>query len=309
MNLPHPPLALVALIAVFPLISNVHAADDIFSVTNGNWNAPGNWSTGSVPGATTADVAHIRSGRTATIDTNVNSGSGSITTVYLGGTVSSAATTGTLLLASGGSLTVTGDLEVKRRNQSSSGIFTATGGSFSALDFYIGLGTATTGNGTATLSGSTSATISADTIVGDASGSTGSLEIIGSEVAFSGNVFSLRNTGALKFTLDASGISTLNFSGSANFTQGGSLFVDGSNYTGGSNVFTLVDAGSFILGTINPSQSITGFNSSLYTTSLVFDTVSATLKLNVTAIPEPQTWLMLGAGCLSLVLFHRRKKA
>ena len=302
---PSPLLAAVVSAASVFLPHLSPAATIVFNTSSGNWNQSSNWSPTTVPGTTDPDDAVIRSGRSALINTNVSSGSGSVTNVYIGGEFAGNPTAGTVTLQTGGVLNVTGDLQVKRQNQNGTGTFTATGGSFSANNFYVGLGTA--GTGTATLSGSSAATISNNTIVGDNSGASGFLEIVGSNVSLSGNSFSLRSTGTLKFTLDATGISTLNFSGTANFASGSNLLVDGSSYTGGSAVFTLLDASGF--SAFSSTQSITGFDPLLYTTSLSYDAATTSVKLNITAaVPEPQTWLLLGLGGLAMVVCQRRNK-
>ncbi len=197
--------------------------------------------------------------------------------VFLGERVASGTTSG-VLTQSGGSVQLNGGDgrmligSTTNANQMINSSATISGGTFGGR-FLIGSATGL-GGGTSVL-----------TVVGDDA-------IIGSTSAV-GNGIELRATGKIVFQLDATGISTLNYANSnVNFSTGADLWVDGSAYAGGTQTFTLID-GAIIQNFSGLDTSIFGFGPG-YTTNLYVQ--GTDLKLDVTGIPEPSTWALLGLG-------------
>ncbi len=280
-----------------------HAANIVYNASSGNWNA-NNWTgAGTPPG--TGDSGLIRNGRTVTLDQN----QGTIINVFLG----EDSGYGTLLFNSGGSLNLTGYIDVMRRASGSMpnavGTLTMTGGTLtSAGGMFVGVGG--TGNtnvspgsssGTATFSGgSYTGAVSIGSI--SASTAVGVFNVVGTSASIGdGGVarsFAVNQYGTLGFTLGASGISTLNYAASTvSFATGSTIVIDGSAYTGTGGDLVLIN-GATLTGTA--ARTFTGF--SAFTPELVYNEGgNGDLILRLTAIPEPSMvalaagWILLGA--------------
>lgn len=132
---------------------------------------------------------------------------------------------------------------------------------------------------------------------------------------------------SLNFILGSSGFTTLTpgafYIGNGNVyssTNGGlpdagiqnaSYSVDMTNYTGGIQTITLVDYGSDSAGVDNTSfqtATLEVNNAGGYTAALQWNDSTEAIELNVTAIPEPGTYALIG-GCfaLSAVMLRRRR--
>lgn len=290
---------------MLPLMASpyAHAANIVFHVTSGNWNS-GNWTGAGVPPGS-ADSALIRGNRTVTLDQS----HGTIINVYLGEDTGS----GTLLFNAGGSLSLTGAMDVMRRATGSMpnavGTLTMTGGTLtSAGGMYVGVGGAGntgTSSGTATISGgSYTGAVSIGSI--SASTAVGTFNVVGNSALIGdGGVarsFSVNQYGTLGFTLAAAGASSLNYAASTvSFASGSSIVIDGSAYTGSGGDLVLINGGT-LTGTA--AQTFTGFTG--FTPELIYNEgTSGDLVLRLTPVPEP-TMFSLGAGWIVFGLRRRR---
>lgn len=222
--------------------------------------------------------------------------SNSAVDVYLGQRVNNSTTTGSLTLSAGtlhlGDATANGRLMV-----GVSGADTQTINSFVLISGGNFEGKMMVGNNSVLMAGSNGVV----TI-------RGSEATIGSTIT-TGNGFELRSSGRIIFELDSTGISTLDYSTSnVSFSVGADLWVDGSSYTGGSQIFTLISAASFTNGNFNTiDESVFGFAPE-YTTNLLFD--GTNLNLSITVIPEPSLFelLVLGVGiCIVMGVVRARR--
>lgn len=293
---------------LLPLMAGpcVRAANLVFSAPSGNWNST-NWTGGGVPPGT-SDSGLIRGSRTVTLDQD----QGTVINVLLG----EDSGYGTLLFNAGGSLNLTGSMDVMRRATGSMpnavGTLTMTGGTLtSAGGMYVGVGGAgNTGasSGTATISGGT---YTGAVSIGSISVSTavGSFNVVGtSAVVGDGGVarsFSVNPYGTLGFTLGAAGVSTLNYAASTvSFANGSSIVIDGSAYTGTGGDLVLINGGT-LTGTA--ARTFTGFSG--FTPELIYNEGgSGDLVLRLTAIPEP-AMITLGAGWIVFGLRRKRPRS
>lgn len=249
-------------------------------------------------GSATVSTLTVASAAGGVGNISVTGGSLAVTTsgydLYLGGRVDGGVTTGSLILSSGtvriGDASGNGRLMLGSSNGATQTIHssaTISGGVYTGR-FLIGTGAGNgTGDGVLTIQGSAATIGSTSTDRG----------------------LELRSSGRIIFQLDATGISTLDYqNANVSFSNGGDLWIDGTSYTGGNQTFTLIRAASFTNGDLSYiDESITGFSESLYTTNLFFD-IDNTLKLTVTAVPEPATLALLGLG-FALVLLKVRPRA
>ncbi len=303
------------------ILGNIASSIGTLSVASGTFSSSAPLVVGSVAGGTgnvtvsggnlTAGITTIGSGGAGTV--TVSGGTMSVTTF----TVSSQSGSVGSLVISGGrfATTASGNYFVGQRTAgTTTGSFSQSGGEVDLAGgggvLVVGSsnGEAQTVHGSATISGGN---FNGGFLIGGNTGvSDGTLTIQGSTAVIGSTSVSagidLRSTGKIVFQLDGVGVSTLDYANAnVSFSTGADLWIDGSAYTGGDQIITLIDAGSFTNGdfaTIN--QSVFGFGSG-YTTNLFFD--GNDLKLAITAVPEPSTWALLGLG-LGAVLWQTRKR-
>lgn len=278
---------------------------------SGNWNASGIWTGGAdMPGQTQNDGVFIRGGRVITVNSNVIDFSPNpffgISSIVLGETGAN----GTLAIESGAVLTTEGNLEVVRAGNfdNTTGTVNMSGGTLTVGGSLLFGGGSTNDNAVANFNISGGTLSTGATVVGwtAVDKTVGNYNVTGNAATVSGTTLTINEFGSLGFTLNSSGISTLNYSGAATFATNSTLSINGAAYTGGSNVFTLVNAASLIGSLDAINDSITGFDAALYTATLEFDSVNGDVLLNVAAIPEPRAYLLIGIGALLVVMFRRR---
>ena len=296
------------------LVTTGVQAASVVSGGSGNWANSGTntpWGSPYTP-PTSADTAFIRNNATVTVNTNVGSILGLTVGESTAGTPPVAGS-GTLQIDTGGSLTVSGTVALMRRsNQNTAvGVINLNGGTFSHTGtmWIGGPGVSATANssGTLNISGASTLTSTNHIVVGSASAavSTGLVNVIGSNANITGTSFSLNAAGTLKFTLDSTGISDMVYSGAVSFVTGSTLTIDGTAFGGAAGNYTLID-GATLTGFDDLNITYTGFNPG-YTPIVNFDSGTQSLVLNVTGVPEPSTYAMVGAG-LAAVLFGLRRK-
>lgn len=257
----------------------------------------------------TGDSIFVRNNSTVTLNTAV---AGNMVNLNIGEDTGS----GTLLVNAGGSVTFTGDLSVMRRNNQPggpNGTLTVNSGSFTLAgatgSFAIGLATGSTANGTGTLNiaGTSRVSIGSATTLGSATNAgTGFINITGSQADITGTSLAVNAFGRIKFTLDSTGIADMVYSGAVSFASGSTITIDGTSFGGSAGNYTLIDAGTTLTGFGNINFSYTGFSPG-YTPVVNFDSGTQSLVLNVTGVPEPSTYAMIGVG-LAAVLFGLRRK-
>lgn len=269
---------------------------------------------------------------------SVSGGSVTVTSMSaVGGVANSTAGTGTLAISGTGNFTVSGassDTYIGARVAGSSGTFTLSGGTAKfgdAGDGRILVGSTATGGvsvtGTATISGGT---FIGRMMIGGASGGTpgsgsGTLNVVGSTATIGSTATTtgveVRSTGAIVFTMDAAGISKLDYANSLfSIATGATVKLDITSYMGGTSfigettTLTLVDAGSLgsslTSGSLNTFFSVIGTNANY--SSVVFSMDSANSNINATftsAVPEPSTWALLGLGAGFMAFSARRRFA
>ena len=301
------PIRIHHYLSLLPLMATpcVHAANLVFNAPSGNWNST-NWTGGGVPPGT-SDSGLIRGSRTVTLDQD----QGTIINVLLG----EDSGPGTLLFNAGGSLNLTGAMDVMRRASGSMpdavGTLTMTGGTLTSEGgMYVGVGGAGntgTSSGTATISGgSYTGAVSIGSI--SVSTAVGIFNVVGSSASIGDGAvarsFSVNPYGTLGFTLGAAGVSTLDYAASAvSFANGSSIVIDGSAYTGSGGDLVLVNGGT-LTGTA--ARTFTGFTD--FTPELIYDAGgSGDLVLRLTAIPEPAMGT-LAAGWALLGLRRKRTR-
>lgn len=287
-------------------------AANAISGGSGNWASSGintPWNSGNPP--VNGDDIFIRGSATVT----ANTVTGTMASLNIGeGTLGA----GTLLINAGGSVVITGNASVMRRNNQTpgaSGTLTITGGTFAtgaSGAFAVGAATGTTSSGTGTfnISGPSTVTIGNAMTLGSASSAAavGNLNVIGSQADVTGTSLTVAASGNIRFTLDATGIADLVFSGAASFATGSTITIDGTSFSGLAGNYTLVDAGTTLTGFGNISFNYVGFNPG-YTPIVNFDSGSQSLVLNVTGVPEPSTYAMVGVGLAAVLFGLRRRRA
>ena len=294
-----------------------YAANEI-SGASGNWTSTSTWTSGHTPGSTgLAEPVFIRAGATVTVDSNVvPTAPGSVTNITIG--EDSSTNVGTLVITTGGTVAATGSVAVMRSGNSlisgATGTLSITGGSLSVgTTFTVGAGTASqagSGSGILNISGPAKLSITGAATFGSATAAQGSgvISIFGDEATISGSSLTVNPFTTINFALDATGISALNFSGVVSFatgTQNSVININGAGYTGGTQTFTVIDAGSFS-GTSNVSINLSGFSGG-YSASTQY--IGSDLVLSVT-VPEPSTVMLVGAGfALACYGFRRRSQS
>lgn len=289
----------------------------VFNKDYSDWSIATNWANGVVPGV--ADEAYIRQGRTAVISSDV----GVISNFFIGDNATTYGTgTGIVTIAAGGKLVVSSDgAQLGRQAAGAVGILNLNGGTLQIGDstgsgrMYVGLDT-TAGKNPAGFFNINGGTFNGRLLVGS-TGQTGStadkVTINGSTATIkststAGYALEVRQTGTLNFIFDATGISTMDYGasgvgGSTTFGTGSQIIIDGSAYTGGSNTFTLIKAGT--LGAKNCTVVLTNFANAgaTYSWDQTADTFTVT-----TAVPEPATIGMLGLGTIAILFFRRQMR-
>lgn len=296
--------ALIALLGIS--LSASYANTVYFNTANGDWAVASNWYNSTQP--TVSDTAVAPSGTTLTISTSVitggllmgGSGQGSFTTI---------AGTGTVNLINGGTLqTYQGGAQ---RNQTdTTSIFNMSGGTCNVTGYFeVGNSTISNNVGIATISGGTLTQTNTSNktpggfLIGTDTSTTGhgTLIIQGNSVAISGTTLVNYAYGTLKYKLGATGISAFNLSGNATFSNGSTLLIDGSDYTGGASTFTLLTSSS--LTNSGAQIQYTGFGAGLQPTVNIG---ANTITLTVAAVPEASSVSLLG-GLAAVGLLLMRK--
>lgn len=289
----------------------------------------GTFSTGQIvrvgSGVGARGSLNVSGGRFATATLNVGYSGTGVATIS-GGTVATTTLSVSTINGSQGSLSISsGRLEVTNDAYIGERVTGTTNASYTQSGGTVLMGTSGTSrlmigatsssnhniNSTATISGGT---YEGRFLIGAATGAGGGngvLTIVGDDAIIGstssvGNGIELRASGRIVFQLDATGVSTLNYANSnVAFSAGSDLWVDGSAYLGGAQILTLIHAGSFSGGSLATiDESIFGFAPG-YTTNLFFDGMD--LKLEITGVPEPSTWALLGLG-LGMAVWQIRKR-
>ncbi len=278
-------------------LSTVEALSLVYDQPTGFWREAANWQNATRRVPTVDDTAFIRAGRVVTVDSAV----GTAGTVYLGDNGAQ----GSLIVTTGGSLTVANGLQVMRNAAFSDvvGTLTMNGGTLSADVMTVGSGGANLGAsmGTATISGGT---LTAPITVGSTASAQGFFNIVGSSAAISGSSFTVNTLGRMNFTFGSSGVSMLNYAtGTASFASGSTFTISGSSYTGGAGDITLVDSANLTWNVQPGDVNITGFSG--FTTQLL--TANNDVILRLTAVPESSSALLLCAGAPLLAWRQRRR--
>ncbi len=296
-----------ALLVGMTLIGGLEKSHAVNSSASGNWADGTTWSGGVAPGAGPSTVtAVILGGNAVTVNTTVPSVSG-VSTLVIGNSVNS---TGSLLITGGGSLAVNSTTRVMAANniEGAVGIFTMTGGSATfGTQFTVGLGTTgQTGNGSGTLdlSGASSIAVTGNVTIGSATQAlgTGNVNITGSAVNFSSlAALTVNQFANFNYTFDSIGISDYTVGGVATFNTNSHITVNAGAFTG-AGTFTLIDAASFV-GT--PIITLNGFAEG---SSYNWNTTTGLFTVNVTAVPEPSTWALLGLGAVAVGFAAYRKR-
>jgi hypothetical protein len=264
---------------------------------NGLWTNATNWSSDTLPGSVseTTATASINNGYVVTLD----AAAPNINALRLGNSNNNSAT----LNITGGSLTVTNVTSIASTTNST-GSINLSGGTFNAgPSLTLGTSVGTLGSGSLNVSGGALAFGSA--ILGY-SGSTAinTFSVTGSAASsISGESMNLRNPSRLVFTLDGSGITTINLTSAISISDpSAALIVDVTGYSGLATTFTLLDASSFNAGTVFTNISVLGGNFS----DLKQDATLGTITIDV--VPEPSTYalLVLTAAGLGLHVLRRR---
>ena len=266
-------------------------------VGTGLWSDAARWSPTGVPSDTTGPAdrvdARIASGRNATLNfaapvvDNV---------VLLNG--------GILNIQTGASITI--NERILLRDAS---IVNHTGGSISPAAFEFGTQVNSSGS-IYNLSGTGIVSTTAVT-VGFQPGSGATFAISGSTATITTVGYTIGNNGTQRFTFGATGISTINASGEIALDAASVLNLDLSGYAfTGDSSFTLINAasglGSSTFGTTNFTY---GANSSVFGAAVVYDTANSDVRVQLTAIPEPSSFLLLSGALIFGAVGIRRRKA
>ncbi len=295
-------LLAMLLVAVVGSVSSVSAAVLSWKTQDGLWSDTAGWGTGVVPGS--ADYGLVEGGKTVTI----NYAAPTVQGILAG--MSPIASTGTINIVTGGSITSTVKSEIGRKaitaGLAAEGWLNISGGSFTSAGtapLSIGdevSGKHTTGHLTVSAGSLNSILIVGSNIAGD-SGDT--MTVIGDAATITGATFDLKTSGSLSFLFDATGISTMAYTGAATTYAGAQIIVDGASYAGGAGTFNLITAGT--LGAENATVSLINFDG-VEGVDYSYDWNTTDGVFSVTVVPEPATIGMVGLGALALMLFRRR---
>jgi hypothetical protein len=215
----------LSLLTTHPANAQLNGSLNIWNTATGNWNVPGNWSSGTLPNIANDDFALIGGmvgafGSSTAISTiNSNIGADTPGGITLG---AAAADSGTLQISSGGSITVTTTAAAGTGNVyvgvSGTGTLNVDrGGSLTAVGIVSNGGASlvqlggTTGSGTALVNLSGTANLSRTT------------RVIGPNVDFTSANLTFGSTGSLVDELTSSTHSALKATGTA--TLGGALAI------------------------------------------------------------------------------------
>lgn len=162
-------------------------------------------------------------------------------------------------------------------------------------------GNATTG-GTSfyTMKAGSTLDINGNMGVGSAFAATFAVEGSGSTIGVGGTVTAFENS-TFKFTLDETGVSSIDATGVMTIVSGASLKIDAASYTGGEADITLFSYDSLSDATTF-DLTVTGLDVDDYTLTYGAD------SLVLSVIPEPATIGMLGLGAVALIGFRRRMR-
>ncbi len=308
----------IALGVLFAL-PKAHAQNNIWTGTQtDDWNDSTNWNQGNVPNS--GNTAVIRGDRTATINSAVpNTGF----SVGFNGV-------GTLIIQAGGSLTTSQSGASANigaaNNNSGTGYLEMSGGYLqigngTSNQMWLGYSSSATTNtavGDATISGGE---FKGGMIIGvnDAGGlGSGTLTVVGDQATIgstgnAANIFSLRGTGTVVFQLGATGVTKLNYANSAlSIHSNAKMVLDLTSYTGGVGEIDLIDGSTITFGggfdAWNTAANVSWVNPVGYTAALAYDATNTRLYLDITAIPEPGTAVLLLVSALGAGLLRRTRR-
>jgi hypothetical protein len=302
--------------------------------TDSNWNVGTNWTGGSVPGS--GDTALVNQNRRAFVDSDVafggilvnqNSSNGAQTSevdVRTGGILAvSTASNGSsdgghgLIKVTGGTMTTTGAVTNRDVISLESGnlslLNTATGGNNVALSAASG-SLNVTGGALIVGAAMTSGTMQFYSAIDISAGSFTTVAqtfFVDTSLTINGDAATisfkdLNQTAGravdLNFDFGATDVSTITSTGFMNLA-GATINVDGSGYSGGANVFTLLESANYG-DDVFAGQLVAGFAGLDGVVSASGNDLILTLT---TTIPEPGTYALL-AGLTGLVWVMVRRR-
>lgn len=124
-----------------------------------------------------------------------------------------------------------------------------------------------------------------------------------------------KGVNSFTFQLGSSGFTTLTpgtfrIGGAAPSITNATYNVDMAAYTGGTGIITLVDFGSDAYGMANALFQTAGglnvLNAGGYTANFQWNDTTEAIELNVTAVPEPSSLVLLGIATLAIASRRRR---
>jgi hypothetical protein len=208
---------------------------------------------------------HVRDGHTFNI--NLTNNTVTVANAFRIGETSTTNNSSAYLYS--GNVSVGTVFSMSSETDSATSFFTATNGSLSAATMKIG-------------------TIAEATFTID--GDEADIDVSGALTAGANSIF--------QFLFDETGVSTID-AGSLTIDNSATLFIDGTDYSGGNASFTLFDA------TITDSFSnvtVNGFG----TLDIDYTLTQTDSAITLNVIPEPATFGLMGLGSVALFVARRR---
>ena len=132
----------------------------------------------------------------------------------------------------------------------------------------------------------------------------------------------LKGSNSFTFNLSATGFTTLtpgtfrndgnNAATPATLISDDTFAVDMAAYTGGTGIITLMDFAADSEGMDNTAfqnATLNVLNAGSYVANLQWNDTAEAVELNITAVPEPSSFVLLGLAILGAGLRHRRRAA